>query len=73
MQFASRRGGFVDGVTNKEKPILVSKKEAIELLGGISMRTLDYMIARGDVRTVRLGKRRLVLRSEIDRIVRAAR
>jgi excisionase family DNA binding protein len=53
--------------------VLHSKPEAAWLLG-ISLRSLEYMIGRGEVKTVKLGKkRRLVPRSEIDRIARAAR
>lgn len=73
VQIASRNGGQMDPDSREKKAVLVSKKETTELLGDISMRTLDYMIAKGEIRTVRIGKRRLVLRSEIDRIARSAR
>jgi excisionase family DNA binding protein len=60
-------------LVEERKAVLVLKPEAAELLG-ISLRMLDYLIARGEVKTVRLGtKRRLVPRGEIDRIVRTAR
>ncbi len=40
-----------------QQRLLVGKREACELLGGISPRTLDYMIASGELRVVRLGRR----------------
>jgi excisionase family DNA binding protein len=41
---------------------------------GISQRQVHYMIARREIKSVRVGrKRRLVPRSEIDRIARQAR
>ena len=37
--------------------LLVGKREACQLLGGISPRTLDYLLARGELTPVRLGRR----------------
>ena len=37
--------------------LLVGKKEACHLLGDISIRTLDYIIARGELTPVRFGRR----------------
>lgn len=51
--------------------ILHSKPEAAALLG-ISLRALDYMIAQGEIKTVKIRKRRLVPRSEIEKIARKA-
>jgi excisionase family DNA binding protein len=48
------------------------KTEAAFLLG-ISLRKLELMIASKELRTVRIGKRRLIPRSEIERLAREAR
>jgi excisionase family DNA binding protein len=42
--------------------------EASRLLGGISRGTLYNMSARGEIRLVKLGRRTLVPRSEIERL-----
>jgi excisionase family DNA binding protein len=55
-----------------KRRILHPKQEAAWLIG-VSPRMLDYMIRRGDVKTVKVGKRRLVPRSEILKIARRAR
>jgi excisionase family DNA binding protein len=55
-----------------QQRILHPKTEAATLMG-ISPRKLDYMISNGEVKTVRLGKRRMVPRAEIERIARTAR
>jgi excisionase family DNA binding protein len=79
VQIASRKSQVAKEVasmereTKAQKAVLASKKETTQELGGISLRTLDYMIARGEIKTVQLGKRRLIPRSEIDRIVRTAK
>jgi hypothetical protein len=39
------------------EPLLVSKEVAGQMLGGRSRSTIDDMIARGDLRAVRDGKR----------------
>lgn len=49
--------------------ILLSRKQAALLLG-ISLRSLDYLIAQGRLRTRRIGKRVLILRQEVDRFSR---
>lgn len=47
-----------------EKPLLCTVDQAAELLG--IGRTKTYrLIAAGDIRTVRIGRRRLVPRSEL--------
>jgi excisionase family DNA binding protein len=40
-----------------QERLLVGKREACHLLGGISLRTLDYLLARGELTPVRLGRR----------------
>jgi excisionase family DNA binding protein len=50
--------------------ILISKKEARELLGGISLRTVDYLIARKELETRRIGRRRLITRASLERLAR---
>jgi excisionase family DNA binding protein len=40
-----------------QERLLVGKCEACQLLGGISLRTLDYLLARGELTAVRVGRR----------------
>lgn len=44
-----------------ERPLLISRTESARLLG-ISLRTLEKMIARGEVPSRVLGRRRLIPR-----------
>jgi len=46
------------------------KREAAFLLGDISVRKLEYMIAAKEIRVKRIGKRVLIPRSEIERLAR---
>ena len=57
-------------VSNSLEPILLSRKHAASLLS-ISLRALDYLIERGEIRTRRIGKRVLIPRQEIERFARA--
>jgi hypothetical protein len=41
-------------------PLLVSKQESCRLLGGISPRTLDYMIVGKEIAVTRIGRRTFV-------------
>jgi excisionase family DNA binding protein len=52
--------------------ILHSVPEAAQLLG-VSARKLHYMIARGEIASVKIGERRLVPISAIVKIARRAR
>jgi excisionase family DNA binding protein len=55
-------------MTNSAKRLFSMAEAASEL--GISRRHIDRLVTRGEVSTIRLGKRRLVPASEIERIVR---
>jgi len=52
------------------EPRLIPLDEAARLLGGVSARHLRTLAGRGDLRLVRLGRRVLVPRDELERIVR---
>jgi len=41
--------------------------EEFSLLAGLSLRTTNKLIANGEVRSIRVGRRRLISRSELDR------
>lgn len=45
--------------------LLLSRHEAARLLG-ISLRTLDHLIQRGEITTRRIGKRVLIARSALE-------
>jgi excisionase family DNA binding protein len=47
----------------------VSIDEACQTLGGISTSTLRRLIAQGDLKSVKLRRRRLVLTSSIERLL----
>ncbi len=49
--------------------ILCSKREAAAALA-ISIRTLETLISLGEIKSVRVGKRRLIPRSELERFAR---
>ncbi|PYU19277.1 MAG: excisionase [Acidobacteria bacterium] len=49
--------------------ILLSRQEASAALG-VSTRTLDYLLARGKISSRRIGKRRLIPRTEVERFAR---
>jgi excisionase family DNA binding protein len=53
----------------KEKPILLDKRNAATTLS-ISIRTLEILIRRGELRAVRIGRRCLVSYEELERFVR---
>jgi excisionase family DNA binding protein len=46
--------------------ILVAKSDAAELLG-VSLRTVDYLISRGELAAKRIGRRVLIPRAELER------
>ena len=47
--------------------LLYSKNEAVELLG-LSLRTIDYLIARGELKARRVGPKRVMIpRTELER------
>ena len=52
------------------EPVLLSRKQAASLLS-ISLRALDYLIERREIRTRRIGKRVLISYDEIKRFARS--
>ena len=50
--------------------LLLSKKQAASALG-ISIRSVEYMLANGRLEGRRLGRRRLVTRRSVERLARA--
>jgi excisionase family DNA binding protein len=49
--------------------ILVSKKEGAAALG-ISLRTIENLIAHKELETRRIGRRRLIVRTSLERLAR---
>ena len=49
--------------------ILISKKEGAAALG-ISLRTLENLIAHKELETRRIGRRRLIVRTSLERLAR---
>jgi len=49
--------------------ILLDRKEAANLLS-ISLRTLDTLLAQGELKTCRIGRRRLIPRQELEQFAR---
>ena len=52
-----------------EHSLLVSRRETAQALG-LSVRTLDALVARHEIRPRRIGRRVLFERSELERFVR---
>jgi excisionase family DNA binding protein len=50
--------------------ILLSKNEARRELGGVSMRTIDELIARKVLPVVRIGRRVLIRRSQLEQFAK---
>ena len=55
--------------TNDTAPLLVSEKEAARLLG-ISLRTVRRLIARKELRAIRVGRRSLISRQALEQFTR---
>ncbi len=55
----------------KQAPVTISQAEAADLLG-LSRSTIRTLCDRGEIASVRLGDRILVVRTEIDRLVTEA-
>jgi excisionase family DNA binding protein len=53
----------------QNKPLLSSKQRVAEQLG-VSVRTIDYLIASGELPTVRIGRRRMVVTKSLDNFCR---
>src|SRR5262249_102481 len=61
-------------VSLMEKPLLLSSKilfsrREFSTLTGLSLRTIAKLIASGELRSIRVGRRRLVRRAELDRFI----
>ena len=50
----------------QQERLLLGKNEAARILG-LSLRTLDYLIAHSELRVRRIGKRVLISHSELER------
>lgn len=48
------------------EPILLSRKDAAALLG-LSLRSIDYLLARGQLVARKLGRRTLIPRSAVEK------
>ena len=60
------RERFIAGLEGNVTAILLSRDDAAIALG-LGRRTLDYLIARGELRVRRIGKRVLISRVELER------
>ncbi len=56
---------------NEPPPLLISRREAKTLLG-LSLRTLDHLIARREIRVRRVGRRVLVSRHALEMFANSA-
>jgi excisionase family DNA binding protein len=61
---------FFSRDANADAPLLYGREEACRILG-ISLSTLKLLVDRGEMREITLGKRRLVPRAEIERLIEA--
>lgn len=50
-------------------PLLDDAETTCRALGGISRRQLDYMVARGDLPVVKVGRRSMFRRSDVEAYV----
>jgi hypothetical protein len=48
---------------------LVSVKRTQELLGGITRKEVENMNNRGEIESIKLGRRRMVIRKSIDALI----
>ena len=51
--------------------LLVTKRQTALILGEISLRSVDYLLATGQLEGRRMGRRKLVTRRSIERLGRA--
>jgi hypothetical protein len=58
------------GFNHPPRKLLVGEKEAREALGGISRSTMASLLRRGDVRSVKIRRRRLIPIAELERVAR---
>ncbi|HUO14669.1 MAG TPA: excisionase family DNA-binding protein [Verrucomicrobiae bacterium] len=58
--------------TNEQRePLLISRQEAARLLG-VSLRTIEKLIARGEMPSRVLGRRRLIPREFLSELVKGS-
>ncbi len=50
--------------------LLCSKREAAQVLGGISVRTVENMIAKKIIAAVKIGRRRMVVVASLTQLVK---
>lgn len=53
---------------NLTDPLLTSKKNGRQMLGGIGATKFDSMIANGQIESVKIGSRRLVKIASLERL-----
>ena len=51
--------------------LLLTKKETAFVLGGICIRSVEYLLATGQLEGRQLGRRKLVTRRSVERLARA--
>lgn len=52
---------------------LMPAPAALEYLGGVSIWTLKSLVARGVIKSVKIGRRRLFARADLDRYIESVR
>ena len=50
--------------------LLYSRRDAARILGGISARTVDKLVRRGDLQSTKVGDRPMFHRDELNRVAR---
>ena len=48
---------------------ILSRDQARQFLGGVSLPTLDRLIHTGRLRVIRIGRRRFIAKTELDRFI----
>ena len=54
----------------EQEKILLDRKTTASVLGGISLRTLDGLVASGELKPTRVGRRVLFRRADLERFAR---
>jgi excisionase family DNA binding protein len=55
----------------QEASLLVDKPEACRMLGDISLRTLDLVLSEGVLPSIKIGRRRMIRRSDLLKFIRS--
>jgi hypothetical protein len=66
----SRNHESPDDGRDQPRPALVDKRTAASFLGGLSIRTVDNLIARGELHPVKILRRRMIRVSELVALAR---